>query len=66
MVLREHTVGGEHAEDALEILGVAVITDTCEDLGGGERRVGSTLPDGISDVEADYGIEGHGDADHVG
>ena len=61
-MFREHTVRGEHVEDALEILRIVVITDTCEDLdlGGGERRDGPTLPDGISNVE------GHGYADHVG
>lgn len=58
-VLREHTVGGEHAEDALKVFGVAGGAggkDTCQDLGGGERGVGTALPDGIGDVEADDGV----------
>lgn len=37
-----------------------------EDLRGGERRVGTVLPDGVGDVETDDGVEGHGNADHVG
>lgn len=63
----ENTVASEHTKDALEIIGVAARRNyACEDLGGRERRVGTFLPDGVGDVEADDGVEGHGNADHVG
>lgn len=64
----EDAVAGEHAEDTLEVLGVAAAgrEDGGEYLGGGERRVGSTLPNGIGDVQPNDGIQGHGYANHVG
>lgn len=66
-MLGEDAVTGEHAKDALEVVGVAAGgEDACEDLGSGERSVGARLPDGVGDVEADDGVEGHGDTDHVG
>jgi hypothetical protein len=65
-VLLEHAVAGEHAEDALEVLGIARGEDTSDDLGGREWGVGTAFPDGIRDVEADDGVERHGHAYHVG
>ena len=56
-VLLEHTVSGEQAEDALEVFGVTTRRKyTCEDLGSGERGVGTIIPDGIGDVEAHDGV----------
>lgn len=46
-VLREDAVASERAEEALEVVGICGGgrggrgEDTCEDLGGGERRVGA-------------------------
>lgn len=66
-MLGEDAVTGEHTKEALEVFGVAAGgEDTCEDLGGGEGSVGARLPDGVGNVEADDGVEGHGDANHVG
>nr|GMC48866.1 hypothetical protein CICLE_v10033608mg [Ipomoea batatas]GMC56543.1 hypothetical protein CICLE_v10033608mg [Ipomoea batatas] len=66
-MLVEDAVAGEHAEDALEVQGVAAAgrEDGGEYLGGGERRVGSTLPNGIGDVQSNDGTQGHGYANHV-
>ena len=54
-MLREHAVAGEQAKDTLQVLGVPTAgwEDTCQDLGGGERGVGPTFPDGIRYVETD-------------
>lgn len=68
-VLLEHAVAGEHAEDPLQVLGVSAgggRADLGEDLCGGERGVGAAGPDGVGDLEADGGVERHGDADHIG
>ena len=54
-VLGEDAVGGEHAEEALEVVGVGGGgggEEACEDLGGGEGGVGAGLPDGVRDAEA--------------
>lgn len=62
----ENAVASEHTEDPLEIIGVATgWNHACEDLRGGERKIGTSLPDSVGDVEADDGIEGHRNADHV-
>lgn len=58
-VLGEDAVGGEHAEEALEVVGVGGGgggEEACEDLGGGEWGVGAGLPDGVRDAEANDGV----------
>lgn len=61
-VLGEDAVGGEHAEEALEVVGVGGDggggggEEACEDLGGGEGGVGAGLPDGVRDAEANNGV----------
>lgn len=67
-VLLEHAVAGEHAGYPLQVLGITTVgrADLGEDLGSGEWGVGAAGPDDVRDLEADGGIEGHGDADHVG
>lgn len=53
----EDSVGGEEAEEALKIVGISGGEHAREDLGRGEWGVGSTLPNGVGDVEADDGVE---------
>lgn len=66
-VLGKDVVGGEQAKDALEVLRVAaaVWTNGGEDLGGGERSVATASPDGVGDLHAEDGNEGHRDTHHV-
>lgn len=56
-VLLKHAVTSEHAEEPLEVLGVAAGgEDAAEDLGGGDGSVDAFVPDGIGDVEANDGV----------
>ena len=66
-VLNKDVIASEQAENALKVVSVttAMGTNASDNLGGGERSVGTTMPDGIGDLEVDGGNERHGDTHHV-
>lgn len=51
-VFGENAVAGEHPENTLEVLGITGVweEEAREDLGSGERRVGSVVPDSVGDA----------------